>query len=128
MADDERPARQQLQDLLEPLLPKAWLWVTDERPRPDDAKTRVQLSQRTIEPGTHGSTGNHSIGFVATITVPQTDLQLAEDQLDDDVVAFLHALTNAHYKWTTATKAVYDGRLGYQLGLSMNSKHEKGNN
>lgn len=123
---DERPARQQLQDALAKVCPRGWLWITDERPRADDERTRVHLLQRTITPGKFGSTAAHRIGFQVTVTVPQTDLSGAEDQLDDDVLVFLYSLTGLGIQWTTATKAVYDGRLGYQLELEIGSNETKG--
>lgn len=121
-APDERPARQQLRDALAPLLPRTWVWVTDERARPDDERTRVHLLQRTIDPSSWGGKPSHRLGFEVTVTVPQPDLSAAEDQLDDDVLALLYALASLKgLQWTTATKATYDGRLGYQFGLTIPS-------
>jgi hypothetical protein len=119
---DERPARAQLADALTPLCPPAWQIITDERPRDDNGRTRLVLSQRTIDPAGDGARKNLPIGFEATVTVPGGDLEAAENRLDDEILEFVHALTVAHIKWTTATKAIYDGRLGYQLGISINSR------
>jgi hypothetical protein len=118
---DDRSARQQLQDALTKACPKGWYFITDEGTRPADQLTRVHLLQRSISPGRYGSTAAHRIGFTVTITVPQSDERTAEDQLDDDVLVFLYALTALHIQWTTATKATYDGRLGYQLDLEIGS-------
>jgi hypothetical protein len=123
---DSRPARQQLADALAKVCPRGWVWITDERTRADDERTRVHLLQRTIEPGKFGSTAAHRLGFTVTVTVPSTDVAAAEDQLDDDVLVFLYSLTGLGIQWTTATKAVYDGRLGYQLGLEIGSNDMKG--
>lgn len=126
MADiDERPPRQQLLDALRPLCPDAWLIVTDERKRDDTERVLLQLLQRTIEPPTDGARKNHPIGFLATISVAGTDLGAAEDELDDQMVEFLHALSGARISWTTATKALYEGRLGYQLNININSRKVK---
>lgn len=122
---DERPARQQLEEALRPLCPRGWVWITDERPRDDDERTRVHLLQRTIDPGRMGSTAAHRIGFECTVTVPGTDMGKAEAQLDDDIVAVLYALTSAGIQWTTATKATYDGRLGYQFHVELGSKDKR---
>lgn len=127
MTADERPARQQLRDALAPLLPDTWVWITDERARADDERTRVHLVQRTIEPGTWGNTSAHRLGFECTVTVPQSDLTKAEDQLDDDVLAVLYAIGKLKgVKWSTATKAIFDGRLGYQFGLDVGSTQQEG--
>lgn len=126
MTDAEPTPREALEAALRPLTPRGWTWVTDERELPtEDDRTRVQLLQRTIEPGRMGSTAAHRIGFLATITVGKTDAGRAEAQLDDDIVAFLYALTDKGIQWTTATKAKYDGRLGYQCGLEIGSRRNK---
>lgn len=123
MSDDQPTARQALVDTLTPLCPRGWQWVTDERARPDDPVTRVQALQRRIIPGRFGATAAHRIGFTVTVTVPTSEkgLSKAEDQLDDDILTFLYALSAAHIQWTTANKAIYDERLGYQLELEIDS-------
>ena len=44
---------------------------------------------------------------------------------DDDVVDLLYTLTNARIQWTQASKGVYDGRLGWQFNLEIQSKDER---
>lgn len=124
--EDDLPARTVLTAALKPLCPPGWVWVTDERPRADDERTRVQALQRRIDPGRFGSTAAHRIGFTVTITVPSLDLSKAEEQLDDDIIAFLYSLSDKGIQWTTATKAIYDGRLGYQLELELGSNKRRG--
>lgn len=124
MTEPDAPARQQLLDVLQPLLPAHWQVVADERQRDDVDATSVLLSQRTIERHPQAGTGVHLVGFTVTVTVPGTQLDTAEDRLDDDLDQFLWTLDEAGIVWEQATKAIYGDkapRLGYQLGLQVST-------
>lgn len=115
----DEPARLVLERVLRPLLPEGWQLVSDEHVPDDTNQTRVVLSQRTVQRLTAAGTGVHAIGYTVTVSVPGVEMTAAERRLDDELDAFLWAVDRAGYVWTTATKAIYDGRLGYQLEMTM---------
>lgn len=117
-------ARAVLLAAVQPLVPAQWQLVTDESAQDDVQLPRVTLSQRTIGPATFAGTAVHVVGFTVTVTVPDSDLGAAEDALDDDIEVFIWALDSARVLWTEATKGLYDGRLGYQLGVQITTNRE----
>lgn len=118
----DEPARKVLVGLIRPHLSKRWVLFDDERPGVDDARPRVRIVQRSVEPGGTGTRAQHRVTFRVTVTVPADSLQEAEDALDDDLSAVLHAFDAAGILWGKADKSVFadeNNRLGYSFDLSL---------
>lgn len=82
--------RQQLVSHVKPLLPRGWKIVPYSRNLDRLAQTTVMFHATEIRPGT--SQGTHEVDFVVSISSPKTDSTNAQIDLDDDVLALVHAL------------------------------------
>lgn len=111
---------------LKPLLPTSWRIITNEANTDTPNSTVVKISQQSFKRLPEAPQGAHLIEFVVAITTPYTDLAKAEDQLDDDMNAFIHALDElAGVAWSEATKVAVEGRgLGYDITLTIPSIKE----
>ncbi len=88
---DQNP-RQVLSGFLAPLLPENWKIVASERNIDTVDTTTVRLQQMFIRRAPGAPFGLHAIEFVATVASHYRDLEKAEDDLDDAMLAFTHAL------------------------------------
>lgn len=111
-------AREWIEAELAPLLPKRWQLVWDEGSADDTGRTRLRLTQQSIErhPGT-GTAATHLVTFAATLTVPADDFRKVEAQLDDDMELLLWAIDSIYLPWTKADKGLFGNRMGYQFTL-----------
>jgi len=118
--------RKVLAEDLAPLLPKTWQIVDTGRSVDLTRKTVVRLKQLRITRLPEAPTAAHAIEFVATIRVPEQSTQAAEDKLDDQVNALLHALDDTEtVSWTLAEKVKLDeNALGYDITLTLVSEKE----
>lgn len=111
--------RKELAALLKPILPRTW-YIRDSMGTTDDVnRTIVKLKQMTIERLPQAPQGKHLIGFVVTISAPNANTQAAEDKLDDQVNALIHAVDSLGIEWKTATKVIDENRLAYDITLNL---------
>lgn len=117
--------REELVAVLQPLLPKPWLIITSERAA-DASGTTLRLQQRKIRRLAVAGTGVHEIDFDATLAVPGEDADRVEDDLDDELTAFVFALDSARIKWDEWTKSYFTdiGALGYQATITITASKE----
>ncbi|MGA1838462.1 hypothetical protein VD659_16205 [Herbiconiux sp. 11R-BC] len=114
--------RQQLADMLKPLLPGNYRYVTSERDPGVLSAPTVFIRQRRIEPDPRIVTGSHLVTFAVTIATPLSGVdEKAEDDLDEHTGTLLAALDALPYiSWSTADKAVYtDTGISYDIALTI---------
>lgn len=114
-------ARKALARELQQHAPAKWQWIADDRAADDSSKTRARVSQRDIEPSDTGDRRRRWVTFAVTVTVPSLDgIAKAEDDLDDELDAFLEACSAAGVPWTKASKGKFEdegNRWGYQVDI-----------
>lgn len=87
----------------------------------EDAKDQldsitIMVKQRTIGKLTAMPTGALSIGYIVTVTAPQTDPTKAEPELDEFVPSFLSDMDQlTWFGWSTATKTLDGQNLAYDI-------------
>lgn len=114
----EAVPRQALAAALKPLLPKRWRLIERLEEKDEVDKTTVRLKHLGIERSPAAPTRVHDNRFVVTITSAVAGT-IAEDQLDDDVSALLHALDSAHITWTSAEKVVDNNKLAWDITVML---------
>lgn len=117
--------RHELRDMLRTLRPE---WKIEASERTIDATDRpvLQLSQRTVERIPAAGTGQHAVGIVATLSTPGTDLDHAEDDLDQLLDELLFDLDAARLLWSDCSKGkTTDERLCYQLTITITSERTR---
>lgn len=119
----EQP-RKALANALKPLIPRTWYIKPSHGTVDDVNKTVVKLKQLKIARLPEAPIGKHTISFVVTISAPNQNTQAAEDKLDDDVNALIHALDVNGFDWKEATKVIDDNRLAYDITLNLISEKE----
>lgn len=111
--------RKVLASALERLLPRGWRLADSGRVVDNVPNTTVRLQQLAVRKLAEAPRGFHEIDVRATITAPGEHTQAAEDRLDRDLLQFILALEENKTKWTEATKVIADGRLGYDITLTI---------
>ena len=113
--------RDDLAATLTPTLPAGWRVITRLAENDDDDRaTTLRLSQLTIRriPAAPRSRSVEVV-FEAVVTVPGEDRAAAEDRLDDELMAWLVAVTRLGLSWTEFVKTqTSEGRLGYRGELT----------
>jgi hypothetical protein len=115
--------RHALQKALKPLCPRRWKFIPYQRNLDTLSTTVVMLKQNDFEALPAAPHSTLLVGFTVTIVTPLTDPEKAEDALDDDVVALLHAMDAAGFAWTKATKVLFDdAHLAYDIDLTITTE------
>lgn len=115
--------RKELAAFLTKVLPSSWHIVDSHTTVDDVPKTIVKIKQTTISPFKGAPQGFHAIDFIVTISAPNQRMQEAEDRLDHEVNALLHALDDlAGLSWANAQKVVDDNRLAYDVSITISSE------
>lgn len=123
MVARKRP-RDELAELLTPLVPRSWKIVKHQRNKSTLLVTTVTLKQLRIVRTPAAPLAAHDIEFIATITSPHADSVRAEDQLDDQVNTLIHALDVKGVPWSSAQKVLDSDRLAYDITLTLTSEKE----
>lgn len=115
-------ARQALVDALTPLLPKGrngWKLIPTQRSYDQLDRVCVVLKQQKITRLPQTPNASHRVDFVITIISPNTDIDKAETDLDEQVDVLLHNLDAIKsVDWTDASKVeVSDKYLGYDVSV-----------
>jgi hypothetical protein len=118
---DSTTVRAELAALLAPLLPKDWLIVPNERAIETANRTVLRLSQQSIQRHPQAPLGAVLVTFKAAVIDPGTDIERAEDNLDDAVTSLLFAIDalGGSVAWTDANKALFESNLGYEISLTV---------
>ena len=118
--------RAQLATQLKPLLPRAWKIVDHQTNLDVLDNPVVMLKQQSIRRAPAAPQGAHIVSFTVTVVAPQTDLQRAEDALDEKVDTLIHALdANQSLNWTDAEKVLFqDSYLAYDITLEVISRKD----
>jgi len=104
---------------LKPVLPRGWIIEGSGRVVANVPTTIVRLQQLAVRKLAQAPAGKHEIDIRATITAPGEDTKISEDKLDDDLLEFIIALESLHVRWSECTKVIADGRLGYDITLTI---------
>lgn len=112
-----------LQRKIKPLLPSRWLIKPTSDKADNVATTVVQFQQVSIAKLQQAPRGKLAIEFVMTIKSGMQQTQAAENDLDDDVLELLHALSASNVIWRDCNKVRFDNqtRLGYELTVTITS-------
>lgn len=127
MAASEDSPRAILKGFLQPLLPEHWKFITHEGDLDALAVTTVFIRQKRIGVLPEAPLGLHKIEFTVSVATSSTDLTTAEDVLDDELNAFLHAVeASPSILWTgDADKVLVTSQnIGYDFTLSLTSRKE----
>jgi len=130
LAKAEKTVRQELADLLKPILPKGWVIVPNERAVEGTSHPVLRLSQQSLERHPQAPMGAHLVTFMATVIIPGADYVRSEDVLDDAVNAFLFAvdsLPGGSVAWGTADKKFFEDALGYEISLTVTVQKPRSN-
>lgn len=118
--------RAALAAILKPLLPEGWKFVLTNRFTDTLSATTVWLKQERITRLPVTPQAAHLIEYTVTIATPLTDFDKAEDRLDDEVNALIHALDVAGIEWTSAEKKLLsEGVLCYDLSVNLISEKDQ---
>lgn len=117
-------AREYLRELLPPLLPEVWRFIPAQRMPETIDRVTVALKLAAFEPAPIAPIGSLMNEAVLAIASPLTDIEKAEDALDDqvrDLCAALDALDRV--QWSRAVK-VDDPHLGWDITLNIREDKE----
>ena len=120
--------RKFLTTTLKPLLPASWKWVATERNVDVTDATTVQWKQNTIEPLPEAPNSFLGVTGVLTVSTPHTDIDAAENALDDAVLELVHDIQRVQgIVFRDARKVALSetGPLGYDLTLTVITKKKE---
>jgi hypothetical protein len=115
--------RTQLADALAPLLPAEWR-VIPYRADLDGVEGTVVKFRHERQVPAPNAQGSHLHTIKAHIISPLTDADAAEDDLDELVSEFLHALRLVRgVRWTEATKGAIPEGFTWEVSLEVTDSH-----
>jgi hypothetical protein len=119
--------REDLEGFLTPLLPDNWKIITSERSLDTPSTPTLRLRQTVIKHHASAPLGLHTIEFVAVLSSPLADVDRAEDELDDSVNTFMHALDDhPSVLWDEARKTITtESQMGYEITLTLTSRKDE---
>lgn len=110
---------------LSPLLPATWKIIPFQKELSTFTAPVVILKQSAITRLPEAPEGAHVVEFTVTVASPHVDREKAEDQLDDNVNALIHAIDTLGIGWTRADKVAIDNTyIGWDINLSVTSTKE----
>lgn len=119
--------RNDLVQLLTPLLPNTWKIVPTNQNLDVLSQTVVQLKQQSMRPLPAAPTARLEVTYVATVISRHTDIVRAERDLDESVLKFIIALDQLQdVLWSDATKVMAndDKNLAYDITLTIHAKKD----
>lgn len=117
--------RSALEAALKPLLPAGWKIIRFQKALDNFTTPVVILKQSAITRLAEAPDGVHAVEFTVTIASPHIDREKAEDQLDDNVNALIHAIDTLGILCTRADKAAFtDTYICWDIALSVTSTKE----
>lgn len=105
---------------LAPLFPEGWRWVPYQRNTDSLDAVTVQWKQSRILPLSEAPMGVLRVEGTVTVMSPRTDVERAEEELDEAIVDLLAAIDAlAGLAWTEATKVVVNdgGNFGWDISV-----------
>lgn len=114
-------ARQQLIDILTPIVPDSWALIPYEDDVDEVATLTLMVRQRGFtKPPAAPVSGKYLTSYILTLIAPGTDFKGAEDDLDDAVATLLIALDGVNKTWwEKADKVIAVNRLAYDITLNL---------
>ena len=121
MSAENPTVREWLTANLAPLLPAGFKWVDNERVVDVTEAVTAQWRQRRIAPLPEAPLSYLGVEGVLAISSPRSDIERAEDDLDDAVLELVAAIQSLQgVRFTEATKVAADEqRLGYDLQITV---------
>jgi len=118
-----KTAREQLIDVLTPLMPADWRLIKYQRNIDRIDRLTLIVKQQTIEKLPQAPAGALVTSFTLTLVAPYTDPTKAEDALDAGVMDLLLGLGRMNQtSWSTASKVlVEDTYLGYDVSIKIST-------
>lgn len=119
--------RGQFMRQLSPKLPSKWRLIKFERNVDEIDRVTVLVRQRAVRRFAAAPLGFYETQFVLELIVPQTDMELAEDALDEALFEFLAILDSINPTLWESTNKVLDAttkRLAYDVTTNFQTKKE----
>lgn len=114
--------RDYIKDELAPLCPTTWAWIPAQRMPDTIARPTVVIKHNRLEPLEAAPLGHLRATVTLSVFDPHTDVDSAEDALDDAVIDLVTAIdTHAQIHWSAAEKVVSENNtyFGWDLTLSV---------
>jgi hypothetical protein len=115
-ATKPRTSREQLVDLLRPLLPKTWKLVPFSRGLDTPSQVTVMVHATAIRDAPAAPQGALETEFTLSVIDPQTDPERAQGALDDEVLELIHALKAVPFLiWESAEPTLVQDSLSWDI-------------
>lgn len=121
-------ARQQLAAALKPLLPKDWRIIPYQKNLDALSTTVVMLKLSHLTKLPAAPLSHVRTTWTITVADPSTDIEKAEDALDDEVTSVCLAINQIPgIKWVDATKVTFqDKYLAWDITSELTANNKKG--